>query len=751
MRLAVRYALMIAMLLGVCALRSPAYCQSPPKRALLVAVNGYEDPKHHPSGTSVHDLDTTPDVNRLRDVLKTRWKFQDNEIKVLQTPAETTHQSIVKAFREYLLDPALKGKGAVIFFHYSGHGSQWPDKADPTGLDQTLVPSDYKGRNDGSNDITDKEIAGLLKELNANQPASVFLSFDSCHSGTITRGEIGKSRGFERKLPAAFSKARGAGDTGDVVTKEEAAQWGYTVISACRSDQSDYQITDDKGKDMGSLSYALCRALSDSAVTATYRDVFNRVNSIMLDKVPSQEPQFEGVADQTLFSDKMERPDVTIGVYTRGEEAHLLAGFLMGVTAGTQLDLYPPDTKKIDPHNRIGTAVVGSSVDSTEAVIVPTLAPGQKLANLQGARAVITQRRYTDKPLKIDLSAIAGHPQETALRAALEPMRKDGLIEITSAGKKDWDLRLVPPASAFEYAKVAFVKDGADGWNVTAPSGAARGAGETAAVGDTLARLRGGDPTQDGSLTLQQQNRAFVTVQIGQAKRYAQVLDNDDKMARDVTEAVHRFATARMLQNLRTQLSDSFVKTQIQIVPCKLKAVTNARGQKRFVYDGDEPQPKDGVVTQFALGQPFYIKVQNTGPQPAYLTVLDLSSDGSLSALWPKKELGSVIALVPAGQKWQPIMDPRNNEILVWRMAEPMGNETIYAIATEKQTDFGPLLDPTTRGDKSQSVRGADNMPFGRLLRSHRTGTRSPDMPTIDPGDFALTDHTFTIVPVAKP
>ncbi len=750
MRTLMRLLLAAGISLAAGTLRTPAFCQSPPKRALLVAVNGYADVRRHPAGTSVHDLDTTLDVTRLRNVLKTRWKFQDNEIKVLQTPAETTHQAIMKAFKEFLIDPALKGKGAVIFFHYSGHGSQWPDKADPTGLDQTLVPSDYKGKNDGSNDVTDKELAGLLKDLSRNQPSSVLLSFDSCHSGTITRGGVpGKERGFARDLPAYVRKSRGPDAAGGIVPQGEAAQWGYTVISACRSDQSDYQITDEDNKDVGSLSYALCRALSDATATTTCRDIFNRVQSIMLDKVPSQEPQIEGSADQVLFSDKIEKPDATIGVYTRGAEARLQAGFLMGVTPGTQITLYRRDTKKPDDASRIGTALVGKSVDSTEAVLVPTLVPGVKFDSLQGARAVITQRRYTGKPLQVDLSAIAGHPQEAALRAALEPMRKGLLIAIAAAGSREWDVRLVPPAAAFGSEKVTFQREGGSDsvWSVTGPAGKTRGA-----VAPTL--LRGGDPTTSGSVALQFKDGTFLPVQAGRTTRYAQILDNDNKLPDDVREALHKVAMAGMLRALKAQIGgNGFLKAQIQIAPCKIKMMPDTRGNMLPEYDGDTTlPPSPGGGAQFTLGQYFYIKTQNLGPNAAYLTVLDTSADGSLSALWPYPNLPQEVStIVPAGQKWQPLVDPySNNKTLVFIVTEPLGRETLWAIATEKPTNFAPILSPATRGGTRGAARGAEETPFGRMLRSSQDGRRSPPA-NIETGDFALTDYIFTVNPVAKP
>ncbi|MBU2266440.1 MAG: hypothetical protein KJ977_05305, partial [Candidatus Omnitrophica bacterium] len=65
------------------------------------------------------------------------------------------------------------------------------DKADDgdelDGLDESLVPSDYVSKRDGSRNIRDDEIARLLEDLSEKHPGNVTLTFDCCYSGTATR------------------------------------------------------------------------------------------------------------------------------------------------------------------------------------------------------------------------------------------------------------------------------------------------------------------------------------------------------------------------------------------------------------------------------------------------------------------------------------------------------------------------------------------------------------------------------------
>jgi hypothetical protein len=115
--------------------------------------------------------------------------------------------------------------------------------------------------------IRDDEIGMLLGQLKQKQPASVILSFDSCFSGTITRGGRHKVRGrsWEGPVPVTPSKKPVDGPaegSGGLLKRGEALANGYVVISATRSDQVDTETEDESNQKIGPLSYALSMALS---------------------------------------------------------------------------------------------------------------------------------------------------------------------------------------------------------------------------------------------------------------------------------------------------------------------------------------------------------------------------------------------------------------------------------------------------------------------------------------------------------
>jgi uncharacterized caspase-like protein len=79
----------------------------------------------------------------------------------------------------------------VVLFYFSGHGSQqqappelW--HVEPDRLNETLVCWD--SRLEGSWDLADKELAGLLAEV-AESKAHILVILDCCHTGSGTRGE----------------------------------------------------------------------------------------------------------------------------------------------------------------------------------------------------------------------------------------------------------------------------------------------------------------------------------------------------------------------------------------------------------------------------------------------------------------------------------------------------------------------------------------------------------------------------------
>ena len=143
------------------------------------------------------------DVVLVSKVLRDHYQLTDADITVLAESAgpdnRPTKANIQRAFAA--LAKSTRPHDQVLIL-LAGHGSQQPDEdppsaddPEPDGLDETFLPADVvpmtaSERADWrqlTNAITDDEIFAMTKEI-ATAGASVWIIFDSCHSGTGMRG-----------------------------------------------------------------------------------------------------------------------------------------------------------------------------------------------------------------------------------------------------------------------------------------------------------------------------------------------------------------------------------------------------------------------------------------------------------------------------------------------------------------------------------------------------------------------------------
>ena len=142
------------------------------KKALLFGVNRYKIP----------GADLRGCVNDVENVAKAlhRWcDFSQSSIKSVKDFRCTTKR--MKAEIEKLVEGAKPGD--VLYLHFSGHGSNVPDKNgdEADGRDEILCPTDL----DWNDPLTDDWLGAQFDKV----PKSVNLTvvFDCCHSGTATR------------------------------------------------------------------------------------------------------------------------------------------------------------------------------------------------------------------------------------------------------------------------------------------------------------------------------------------------------------------------------------------------------------------------------------------------------------------------------------------------------------------------------------------------------------------------------------
>lgn len=237
---------------------------------------------------------------------------------------QATYNNIIRAFRQFL---RRAGYGDVVWFHFSGHGSEAFTaeeflEIEPNGKDQTLVCC-YTGPGDGHLHLADKELAVLLHEV-ATQDAQglpkasphIVVSLDCCHSGSGTRDTENtitlKSRNYDGLRAATRNQAASIRSLDSYIDGFYASQWErinslevpvapHVLLSACESVQ---KAGDHPGG--GLFTTGLIKALKGARGDINYADLFVRTRSAVQKIVNKfggeQSPRFETIGDFNPFT-----------------------------------------------------------------------------------------------------------------------------------------------------------------------------------------------------------------------------------------------------------------------------------------------------------------------------------------------------------------------------------------------------------------------------------------------------------------
>ncbi|MFH1468074.1 MAG: caspase family protein [Pseudomonadota bacterium] len=207
----------------------------------------------------------------------------------------------------------------------------------------------------------------------------------------------------------------------------------------------------------------------------------------------------------------------------------------------------------------------------------------------------------------------------------------------------------------------------------------------------------------------------------------------------DLTEALqtHLVAYARALYLRRLELSGRGIDVGVTVVPAE--AHFNAAGD----FEGccalpEERWPVEAGLLTLRDGDAWMLRLQNRGAVPAWVTVLDLPSDGSLTQLWPDpQQRASDNELAPG--RTQLLQDP------CFVAQAPYGNDVIKLLATREPLDLRPILD---NGPVSAGTRGTEPGPLelllGDALDEHRT--RGAGALRMAPGSAATSTVVVRVV-----
>jgi len=267
------------------------------KRALLVGINKYKVP-----GADLRGC--VNDVKNLSAALVKYYGFSRSNIKVV-----ADYDATKKRMQTEIEKLIAKAKsGDVLLVHYSGHGSNVPDKSgdEADHRDEILCPTDL----DWKDPMLDDWLRTRFDTLSPKVNLTVIM--DCCHSGSNTRElRPPDAKRIERFLPSPLDllaaesgrRLRGA-VKGQRALLRKGTKKGKDIvnvnipellITGCRDTQTSADAYIG-GTYNGALTYNLVEAIKEKKGQLTYRELHARTIELLKKGKFDQVPQLEGRA-----------------------------------------------------------------------------------------------------------------------------------------------------------------------------------------------------------------------------------------------------------------------------------------------------------------------------------------------------------------------------------------------------------------------------------------------------------------------
>ncbi len=676
--------------------------QTPEARfALLIGVNDYQDPSLNLNGTE-------NDVELIGGVLGELYKFNpDKDIvklvssKTSKTP-KPTKANIEKAFREHLIGNAKKfkessnlpaDKGATVVFYYSGHGSYVDDQPtvsegrdEADGKDETIVPYDAL-RKSGANDIRDDDINKWFTELR-KQTTNITFIFDSCHSGTATRGAGNRS--------VTDRETSGGGTRGDGANLNETMDEGsdYVTISGSlpneKAQEDVLPVLPKPGETInesqkpkrqynGYLTYYLAQQLRENR-GLTYRELMQLVSTAVNKKNPDQTPQAEGDVDRAFLGTKESRNKRAIAVKKVEKETveengkqvtnsilTIEAGRIVGALPGGSVGIYAENAAQLaGDADRLAVGRIFETSNYTSKVRVT----GKEIS--EKAKIVLATPFFTDEKRKVAIDTSktdAGAQILKRLKASLEKNDYVAPLETAidfQAQQKDWS--------------VAVVRDTYRGFKEGKTKSAKK---DVKALTDTDEVFYLASPNGNPLYNFY--------VPVADEKADDRIKDALEKHTRieNMLALNNGAAGAKINEGLKVELVRlKNWQPGEEGEPCKVTEYTPAELQKMK----EENSP-------LAPGDYFYFLITNNTANDLFPFLFNISTDGAIQDAHSPKADGDIL---PKGKTVPTIAEDRCSGL--YRAAEPFGKETFKLIATSKRFDPSLLTQPglgQRKGDES--------------------------------------------------
>jgi hypothetical protein len=193
----------------------------------------------------------------------------------------------------------------------------------------------------------------------------VTVVLDSCHSGSATRGRGGAvKRGIESidttqrpidSLVASNEELAASWPTttqGRTRSLKPGSGWllepqGYTLLAACRAQESAYEYPFNGTERHGALTYWLLDSLTQLGPGLSYKMLHDRILAKVHGQFEQQTPQLQGVGDRMVFGSDTVQPlyaVIVLRVDQANQRVLLGVGQAQSVRKGAQFAIYPLGT-----------------------------------------------------------------------------------------------------------------------------------------------------------------------------------------------------------------------------------------------------------------------------------------------------------------------------------------------------------------------------------------------------------------------
>lgn len=610
------------------------------KRALIIGIDQYSNYEEQYQLRGCIN-----DAKLMKQVLVDHFNFKESDIIELHNAA-ASRKGILDAM-ESLVERTAHND--IVVFHFSGHGSQRKsaDTDEGTGMNSTICTADSGYMDPYPNlDIIDNEINDWLVRL-TSKTRNVSLTFDCCHSGTITRDALGaRARGIPadtRSLASmGIDKTTLPSTPRKTDNDKKSNGWlslnnSYVVLSGCRDDEYSYEFEGEGGGEPirnGALTHFLSNALLNAKPGSTYRDVFEVARHGVNTKFRQQHPQIEGAQDREIFGINEIEPLRFILVDSiAGEKVTLKGGAAHGLCVNSLWTAYPAGTKQTEGAAALATIEI-TSVGSLTAEGIIREHEGKLTV---GARCVESASAAEQFLLSVDLSQLENDSGHTLA----EQVNASRLLSITQTlGAGDFTVYLLMPDDSNHKGLSLPPMT-----NINAPMWA----------------------IVDGAGSLAMHLKA----------------SNDENAIKAIVsnlEAIARYRNALRLDNPSSKL-----KVEFNI----------------FHVDSDgELHNINGKDFVFEEGQNLAFEVINHEPKNVFVSILDFGLSGKISLFYPPNTSSEMIApcrSIKIGADRRKI-----NLSVLPEFVGNQGTETIKAIITSDESDFTWLQQEGTRSVQSR-------------------------------------------------